>query len=144
MLIQASLRYKSQDWNTSGAVSYTHLDVYKRQTYGPDPENEQQLKATEAEFKELIEKILAAGRSDESLNSTGQLTAMQRIRALVDEGCWYPLNSLYNPAAVSYTHLDVYKRQLRRKLDAAWCIPFQWNSLYIFSIPIPVGNGKGN
>ena len=67
-------------------------------TYGPDPENEQQLKATEAEFKELIEKILAAGRSDESLNSTGQLTAMQRIRALVDEGCWYPLNSLYNPA----------------------------------------------
>lgn len=67
-------------------------------TYGPDVENTAQLKAVEAEFKEQIEKVLAAGRSDESLNSTGQLTAMQRIMALVDEGCWYPLNSLYNPA----------------------------------------------
>ena len=61
---------------------FQNMPVIGEPTYGPDPENEQQLKATEAEFKELIEKILAAGRSDESLNSTGQLTAMQRIRAL--------------------------------------------------------------
>ena len=65
--------------------------------YGPDPENEQELKAVEAEIKAAVEKVLAAGRSDESLNESGQMTAMQRILALVDEGCWYPLNSLYNP-----------------------------------------------
>ena len=65
--------------------------------YGPEPENEQELKAVEAEIKAAVEKVLAAGRSDESLNESGQMTAMQRILALVDEGCWYPLNSLYNP-----------------------------------------------
>lgn len=75
--------------------------------FGLGPENAQALKATEAEFKELTAKVLAAGRGDEALNEKGQLTAMQRIMALVDEGTWRPLNSLYNPAgnANGSTHI---------------------------------------
>jgi len=63
-----------------------------------NPENEATLKQTEAEIRELIKNALDAGRSDESLNKDGQMTAMQRILSLVDEGTWCPLNSLYNPA----------------------------------------------
>ena len=45
-----------------------------------------------------IEKALAAGiTTEEKLNERGQLSAMQRINALIDEGTWCPLNSLYNP-----------------------------------------------
>lgn len=62
-----------------------------------NPENREQILEVEQEIKQLIETALAEGRSDESLNEKGQLTAMQRIAALVDEGTWCPLNSLYNP-----------------------------------------------
>ncbi len=64
----------------------------------PNEENTAIVKAVEDELRALRDKILATGRPDESLNSTGQLTAMQRITALVDEGSWHPLNSLFNPA----------------------------------------------
>ena len=60
-------------------------------------ENREQILEVEQEIKQLIENALAEGRSDESLNEKGQLTAMQRIDALVDEGTWCPLNSLFNP-----------------------------------------------
>ena len=60
-------------------------------------ENRDEIVKVEEEIKQLIADALAAGRSDESLNEKGQLTAMQRIEALVDDGTWCPLNSLYNP-----------------------------------------------
>ena len=60
-------------------------------------ENRDAIVKVEEEIKQLIADALAAGRSDESLNEKGQLTAMQRIEALVDDGTWCPLNSLYNP-----------------------------------------------
>lgn len=63
-----------------------------------NPENEQGLKTIENEIDEAIKKMLESGRSDESLNASGQLTCMQRINALVDDmQSWCPLNSLYNP-----------------------------------------------
>ena len=63
-----------------------------------DAENMQSIKEIEARIQELAEKARSAGRSDESLNASGQLTAMQRIRELVDDGVyWCPLNSLFNP-----------------------------------------------
>ncbi len=64
----------------------------------PNAENEQEIKAVENEIHELIEAGRANGRDDESLNKSGQMTAMQRIYALVDEGTFCPLNSLYNPS----------------------------------------------
>ena len=64
---------------------------------GENEENRDEILKVEDEIKQLIADALAAGRSDESLNEKGQLTAMQRIEALVDDGTWCPLNSLYNP-----------------------------------------------
>ena len=61
-------------------------------------ENAKEIKAVEADIHESIEKALAAGiTTEEKLNERGQLSAMQRINALIDEGTWCPLNSLYNP-----------------------------------------------
>ena len=60
-------------------------------------ENTAELKAVEQEIQELIKTVEDSGRSTESLNAAGQMTAMQRILALVDEGTWRPLNSLFNP-----------------------------------------------
>ena len=60
-------------------------------------ENRDAIVKVEEEIKRLIADALVAGRGDESLNEKGQLTAMQRIEALVDDGTWCPLNSLYNP-----------------------------------------------
>lgn len=62
-----------------------------------DKENEELIFKVEDEIAEKINEIQQAGRSDESLNESGQLTALQRIAELIDEGTWYPLNSLYNP-----------------------------------------------
>ncbi len=60
-------------------------------------ENAAQLQEVEQEIHEIREAALEAGRSTESLNESGQWTAMQRICELVDEGTWCPLGSLYNP-----------------------------------------------
>lgn len=60
-------------------------------------ENEEEIVKIEQEISQLIADTQNEGRSDESLNEKGQLTAMQRINALIDEGTWCPLNSLYNP-----------------------------------------------
>ena len=59
--------------------------------------NEAEIKRIEDEIHSFAEEAMTAGRSDESLNASGQMTAMQRIMALVDEGSWFPLNSIYNP-----------------------------------------------
>jgi glutaconyl-CoA decarboxylase len=60
-------------------------------------ENEAELRKIEEELSKEAQEILASGRTDESLNKAGQLTAMQRLEKLVDKGSWFPLNSLYNP-----------------------------------------------
>lgn len=60
-------------------------------------ENMEALKAIEADIHEAIKTVQAEGRSDESLNESGQMTALQRIAALVDKGTWCPLNTIYNP-----------------------------------------------
>ncbi|OCN03067.1 glutaconyl-CoA decarboxylase subunit alpha [Clostridium sp. W14A] len=61
-------------------------------------ENEAEFKKVEEEILQLVKEAEDAGRSDESIRQSGQMTAMDRVRALVDEGTWCPLNSLYNPA----------------------------------------------
>jgi glutaconyl-CoA decarboxylase len=59
--------------------------------------NEAAIKAIEKEISDRIHEIINAGRTDESLNQSGQMTAMQRITALIDKGTWCPLNSQFNP-----------------------------------------------
>lgn len=62
-----------------------------------DEENEKQLREVEEEIGKLIDEMHAAGAPDEKIAEKGQLTALERIAELVDEGTWCPLNSLYNP-----------------------------------------------
>ena len=77
---------------------FQNMPVIGKELVNPNPENEQEIKAVEKDIHESIEKALAAGiTSEEKLNERGQLSAMQRINALIDEGTWCPLNSLYNP-----------------------------------------------
>ena len=60
-------------------------------------ENAAELKRVEEDIESEIIGIQASGRSDESLNKSGQMTAQQRLELLVDAGTWCPLNSLLNP-----------------------------------------------
>jgi glutaconyl-CoA decarboxylase len=63
----------------------------------PNAGNEAELKKIEDELQKEMSDVLASGRSDESLNKSGQMTALQRLELLVDKGSWCPLNSLLNP-----------------------------------------------
>ena len=62
-----------------------------------DEENEKQIKDVEEEIGKLIDEIHEAGTPTEAINEKGQMTALQRVADLIDEGTWCPLNSLYNP-----------------------------------------------
>ena len=74
------------------------MPIIGKSLVNQNPENEESLKAVEQDIHESIEKVLAAGiTSEEKLNERGQLSAMQRINALIDAGTWCPLNSLFNP-----------------------------------------------
>ena len=79
------------------AVSYTHLDVYKRQVCGlGDDEN--------GEF--LLEELKQSGVNTEHVKVTAGLKSGV-VPIMVDED---GERVIYVP--VSYTHLDVYKRQI--------------------------------
>ena len=62
-----------------------------------DENNETAIREIEQDIHGSIAKVLEDGRTDESLNESGQLTPMQRISALIDPDTWCPLNSLFNP-----------------------------------------------
>ncbi|MDU1910352.1 acyl-CoA carboxylase subunit beta [Fusobacterium sp.] len=62
-----------------------------------DEENEKLVRDVEEEIGKLIDEMHDAGTSDEKIAEKGQMTALQRIAELIDEGTWCPLNSLYNP-----------------------------------------------
>ena len=76
---------------------FQNMPVVGKELVNENLENENEIKAVEKDIHDTIEAVHAAGRDDESLNQSGQLTALQRINALVDEGTFCPLNSLFNP-----------------------------------------------
>jgi glutaconyl-CoA decarboxylase len=77
---------------------FQNMPVIGRPLSNANIENENDLKKVESEIRDLIKAAEDAGRSDESMKASGQMTAMERIHALVDADSWCPLNSLYNPA----------------------------------------------
>ena len=62
-----------------------------------DTENQKEILEVEKEINDLIIAGQQSGKSDEGIHKGGQLTALERIGELVDDGTWCPLNSLYNP-----------------------------------------------
>ncbi|MCR5825953.1 MAG: glutaconyl-CoA decarboxylase subunit alpha [Oscillospiraceae bacterium] len=83
-------------------------------------ENIAEIQEVEAEIHELREAALEAGRSTESLNESGQWTAMQRVLELVDEDTWCPLNSLYNPGDNKDGSVGIVKGLGR--IDGKWAV----------------------
>ena len=75
-----------------GAVSYTHIDVYKRQV---------------SPCKDGSPTAVQAHPAFPHPNRT----AFSRLQADSGRVQRYPLLSRRTPVPVSYTHLDVYKRQ---------------------------------
>lgn len=83
--------------NYSMARYFQKMPVVGNPLAAVNPENVAAIQEIEKDIHESIGRALAEGRSDESLNQEGQLTAMQRIQALIDPDTWCPLNSLFNP-----------------------------------------------
>ena len=80
-----------------GAVSYTHLDVYKRQVYG----------------REIAGNLLPVKAEESHISVHGFIGKPVIARSNRNFENYY-INGRYiksNIIAVSYTHLDVYKRQ---------------------------------
>ncbi|MBR0172656.1 MAG: glutaconyl-CoA decarboxylase subunit alpha [Lachnospiraceae bacterium] len=76
---------------------FQNMTVLKGAPYPADSANAEELKKVEQDIHERMQKMLDAGITDESIHKKGQYTAMERVLALVDEGTFLPLNSLYNP-----------------------------------------------
>ena len=77
---------------------FQEMPTIGKSLVAPKQENADALKEIEKDIHAKIEEILAKGiTTEEKLNEKGQLSAMQRINALIDAGTWCPLNSLFNP-----------------------------------------------
>lgn len=77
---------------------FQNMPTVGKELVNPNQENADALHAVEVDIHEAIAAALDAGITSEAkLNERGQLSAMQRINALIDAGTWCPLNSLYNP-----------------------------------------------
>lgn len=76
---------------------FQNMSIVGKPINAPNTENEAMLKKVEQDVKEAIKRVQSAGRSDESLNQSGQMTALQRIYTLIDKDTWRPLNSILNP-----------------------------------------------
>lgn len=68
----------------------------------PKEDNIAELKKVEREIHAAIQAATDAGKPDDAVHATGQMTPMDRIQYLVDPGTWFPFCSLYNP----YENLD--------------------------------------
>ena len=123
------LEKQIQTWMSGlGSVSYTHLDVYKRQVYDPAAGTGGMLMTALHHIKDLnpaaIVNVFGQELNDETWaiaqsDLMMQDTAPERMRngnsltadAFPTEKFDYILANPPYGVAVSYTHLDVYKRQ---------------------------------
>ncbi len=85
-----------------------------------DIENVESIKIIEKEIQKVKDQIQSEGRSDESLNKSGQMTALQRIHELVDKGTWCPLNTLFNPEGNSNGSTGILKGLGR--INGKWAV----------------------
>ena len=95
-------------------VSYTHLDVYKRQTQSAAVKDEWKY-ASIAKLNYILEGIEKAKdqiSEEEYLRFNAEV---RFIRAFV----YYDMVFFFGDVPVSYTHLDVYKRQIQEVADRA-------------------------
>ena len=97
-------------------VSYTHLDVYKRQVhYFVSYFDYYQPEAYIARSDTYIEKDSAINEEIDRLRhaTTAALLSRKDVIIVASVSCIYGIGNItdYTSMTVSYTHLDVYKRQ---------------------------------
>lgn len=85
-----------------------------------DEANCQELKAIEKEIAELIQEAREAGKATDKVHQSGEMTAMERIKILVDDGVFLPLNSLYNPQDNKNGSTGIIKGL--GKISGKWCV----------------------
>lgn len=83
--------------NFSMPKYFQNMPVVGKPISAIDEANENEIREVEEAIAQEIETMQQAGTPDESINERGQMTALQRVAELIDEGTWYPLNTLYNP-----------------------------------------------
>lgn len=83
--------------NFSMPKYFQNMPVVGKPLSSIDEINENEIIEVEEAIAQAIEDMQQAGTPDEALNDRGQMTALQRVAELIDEGTWYPLNTLYNP-----------------------------------------------
>lgn len=83
--------------NFSMPKYFQNMPVVGKPISAIDEANENEIREVEEAIAQEIEAMQQAGTPDESINDRGQMTALQRVAELIDEGTWYPLNTLYNP-----------------------------------------------
>ena len=83
--------------NFSMPKYFQNMPIVGKPISSIDEANENEIREVEESIAQAIEDMQQAGTPDESINDRGQMTALQRVAELIDEGTWYPLNTLYNP-----------------------------------------------
>jgi glutaconyl-CoA decarboxylase len=71
----------------------------KKREWSRSEENLAAVREVEKQLAAEVERVKAAGIAAERVNQRGQMTAWQRIEYLVDEGSWFPLHTIYDPAS---------------------------------------------
>lgn len=99
---------------------FQNMPVIGKPLVNHNAENDAQVRECEKEISDRIAEVLDNGRSTESLNQSGQMTAMQRVYKLIDQGTWCPLNSLYNPEGNDTGSTGIVKGLGR--IDGKWCV----------------------
>lgn len=83
-------------------------------------ENKKLLQDMENEIHQLIETAVQYGKADDAVHKSGQMTAKERIEALIDEGTWCPLNTIYNPEDNKDGNTGVLKGLA--KIEGKWAV----------------------
>ena len=110
---RASLNPRDRSWDRSRSVSYTHLDVYKRQRQKIDTRTAPAAGAASAAEEGEPPDVRAARSAVTAVASSELAAVAERTRRKIDA-------FTAGAAPVSYTHLDVYKRQA-----AGWAVRCQ-------------------
>ena len=97
------------------SVSYTHLDVYKRQLLGLIQEKDglaaQALDRKGVKYDAVVQAIRQVVAIDEDTDVSGHLSFTPRVKRVLENSLREAMQMGQSYISVSYTHLDVYKRQ---------------------------------
>lgn len=101
------------------------MNVINSDTFHKNPDNKKELRAIEEEINKKVKEVLSAGTPDEKIHGKGQMTAMERILNLVDEGSFCPLNSLFNPEDNNETKIGIVSTGLVKglgRVNGKWAV----------------------